>query len=312
MKFIFRAGCLIVCFSVYLLALPRDQISGWIHRGNGDVFPGELAYSGNRIISVRRVQLEDVDTTLHIIPAMIDLNFYSSQDTATIDSVMIHRGAGLYLAEAPPHILLRTVRNLQEPDTLGLRVSIPKEDGSIHALYQQIFDYLSKTPEDSCRLSLPFQFRDPGKIWWDEIPGMWIPEFQTLIQSADWKAVWVVREKSLHPDMIFENTRLILNYEDLKIYEKGKPAESDWFETLGNTGLRFSESWFYGMSGSILKANRLSREVFLQLTTVLPAEFLGIDHRFGLLVPGYSASFAVFKESGGPCEHLVIEGVYVR
>jgi hypothetical protein len=299
-------------FSACLLALPRDHISGWIHRGNGDIFPGELAYAGNRIISLRRVPIDAIDSTLHIIPAMIDLNFYSGRDRSLVDSLMIHRGAGLYLTEENPYILLRTVQNLQEPDTLGLRVLIPNEDGKIHALYQQIHDYLSIPSEDSSYLTLPFQFLGPNKIWWDEIPGMWIPEFKALIQETNWESVWVVREKSLQPDMIFENTRLILNYEDLKTYEKGKPTESDWFETLGNMGLRFPVSWFYGMSDSILQANRLSREVFLQLTTVLPAEFLGIDLRFGLLVPGYSASFAVFKESGGPCEHLVIEGVYVR
>lgn len=312
MKFTFRAGCLVMCLSANLLAFPQDHISGWIHRGNGDIFPGEMVYSGNRIISVRRIQLEAIDSTLHIIPALIDLNFYSSKDRGLVDSMMIHRGVGLYLAEAPPYILLKTVKNLQEPDTLGLRVSIPKEDGKIHALYQQIHDYLSIPPEDSCHMTFLFQFLNLFRIWWDDIPGMWIPEFQALIQSADRETVWVVREKSLHPDMIFENTRLILSYEDLKTYEKGKPAESDWFETLGNMGLRFPESWFYGMSDSVLKANRLPREVFLQLTTVLPAEFLGIDHRFGLLVPGYSASFAIFKGIEGPCEHLVIEGVYVR
>ncbi|MCD6234805.1 MAG: hypothetical protein J7K63_07200 [Candidatus Marinimicrobia bacterium] len=312
MKSAFRAMCLILCLFACLPALPRDRINGWIHRGNGDVFPGELAYSGNRIISVRRIQVDHIDTTLHITPVMIDLNFFSFNDSNYVDSIMIQRGVGLYLSKASPYILLKTVRNLQKPDTLGMLVSVPETEGSIHALYQRIYDYLSAAPEDSCRLPLLFQTRNGRKIWWHEIPGMWIPEFQTLVRNSDWEGVWVVRENSLQSDMIFENTRMILGYEDLKTYEKGKSAESDWFETLGNTGIRFPACWFYGMSDSLLKANRLSREVFLQLASVLPAEFLGIDKRFGLLVPGYSASFAVFKEAKGLCEHLVIEGVYVR
>lgn len=312
MKLFFRTGYLILCVWAYLLAVPQDKINGWIHRGNGDVFPGELSFSGKRIVSVRRINPDNIDTTLHITPIMIDLNFYPSSDTDHVDSMMTFRGMGLYLVEDSPYILLRTVQNLQQPDTLGILLTVPGEEGRIHALYQHIYDYLSTSPADSCSIHLPFRILYNEKIWWNGIPGMWIPEFKNLMRDSEFENVWIVRDNTLMRDMIFGNIRMILSYEDLKKYETGKPAESDWFETLGNTGLQFPSGLSYGLSESVFLENKLSREIFLQLVSVLPAEFLGIDKRFGLLVPGYSASFAVFRVEKTECEFMVLEGIYVR
>ncbi|MDD3806913.1 MAG: hypothetical protein PHE86_02590 [Candidatus Marinimicrobia bacterium] len=311
MKFFYGKSCLLVFVSVSLFAASPNQINGWIHRGNGDIFPGELTFSENRIVSVRRVPLHTIDTTRHLMPAMFDLNLYPLSQTSHVDSFMISRGIGFYLADEPPYVFLKTINNIMDLDTLGLLIPVPKAEGHIYALYQYIYDSFSEGLQDTCRLLWPFKSKSSTKIWWYDMPGMWISEFETLLDDKQIENVWIVREKTLTSDMIFGDIRMILTYEDLKHYEAGKSSEFDWFETLGNTGIQFPQTWIYSMQDSFFIANKLSREIFLQLMTVLPTEFLDIEHRFGLLVPGYSASIAIFKKDSKTCEHLLIEGKYV-
>jgi len=307
MRHFYGTGILILCMTTHLLTASPEKISGWIHRGNGEVFPGELAYTGKRIVSVRKVNVDNIDTTLHITPLMIDLNFYPCADQNKIDSLMISRGMGIFLMHRSPFIILKTVRNLQMADTLGILISVP----------QKCYDALSSGTADSGSQQMKSFMNKDRRLWWKNIPGMWIPDFNELTQKYNYENVWIVRENTLMKDMVFGNIRMIISYDELKEYEAGKPAESDWFETLGNTGLRFPSDWSYNMADTIFEKHDLPREIFLQLVSVLPAEFLGIDARFGLLVPGYSASFNVFYIPNADSrqlelKNLVVEGVHVR
>ncbi len=299
------------------LADSTVKISGLIHRGNGDIFPGELAFTDKRIVSVRRVPQDNIDTAFHITPLMIDLNgrLYPAEEAE--DSLMISRGMGMCLTYQPPYVILKTVRNLQPPDTLGLLISVPSSEGRIHALYQKIYDSLASDSVMTFQADMQNLFTMDKRLWWNNIPGQWIPDFNALTRKYAYENTWIVRDGTLKKEMVFENVRMIISYETLRNYEEGRPAESDWLETLGNAGIRFPEKWTYAMDDSIFEYHEIPREIFLQLVTVLPAEFFGMDNRFGLLVPGYSASFSVFKRTHGEkktlrLEHLVVEGVYVK
>jgi|GEM_PF-1759330 len=316
MKYPFIKTFLFFHILVFALNASPDKISGWIHRGNGDVFPGEINYSDQRIISVRRVGLDYINPFIHITPLMIDLNIYSSENPEYTDSLLLDRGIGLYLAEAKQKILLRTVRNILLPDTLGLLVELPEQEGYIHHIYQMINDVLNRALPDSPNLYKIPDFQAADRLFWKDIPGEWIPAFRDLLIHDDRENIWIIREGSLSADMIFGNIRCMVMYSDLKKYETDRPAESDWSETLGNAGILFPKYWSFGAKDSFFDAQTLQKEIFLQLMTVLPAEFLNIENRFGLLIPGYSASFVVYSnhqnQRGFVLENVIVEGVYVR
>lgn len=316
MKYFFIKTFLFFLVPVTFLIPSPDKISGWIHRGNGDVFPGEINFSDQQIISVRRVGLDNINPFIHITPLMIDLNIYTSEDQQYTDSLLLDRGIGRYLAENDNRILLRTVNNIIVPDTLGILIQVPEEKGYIHHIYQMINDVLNGAKaENLSRYNIP-DFISSRRLFWKDIPGEWIPAFRDLLIEEDYENIWMIREGTLHMNMMFGNVRSMITYLDLKKYEAGRPAESDWSETLGNAGILFPKYWSYRVEDSFFDSQALHKEIYLQLMTVLPAEYLNIENRFGLLIPGYSASFVVYMDNQNQRDYeiknVIVEGVYVR
>lgn len=316
MKYLFIKAFLFSLVSFSCLIASPDKITGWIHRGNGDVFPGEINFSERQIISVRRVGLDNINPFIHITPLMIDLNIYSSKNLQYTDSLQLNRGIGLYLTENDNWILLRTVGNIIPSDTLGVLVQFPEEEGYIHRLYQTLNDVLHGSPIETHIPNTIPDFKVSHKFFWKDIPGKWIPEFRDLLTTENFENIWIIKNGSLNTDMIFGNIRSMITYSDLKTYETGRSSESDWSETLGYAGILFPNTWSFGAGDSFFNSQTLRKEIYLQLMTVLPAEFLNIENRFGLIIPGYSASFAVFtdiqNERDYVLKHVIVEGVYVR
>ena len=247
---------------------------------------------------------------------MIDLNIYSSDNTEYTDSLLLDRGIGFYLTEEENSIFLRTVYNVIPPDTLGTLIRLPEQDGYIHHVYQLINDRIhGVTSSHFNRYNIP-DFHSSNRLFWKDIPGKWIPAFRDLLQDEVFENIWIIREGSLSADMIFGNIRSMITYSDLKKYEMGHPAESDWSETLGNAAILFPRYWSFRAKDSFFDAQSLRKEIYLQLMTVLPAEFLNIENRFGLIIPGYSASFVVYMDNQNQrdyvIKHIIVEGIYVR